>query len=402
MNKGHRRRAAARAAQARVEPLERRELLSSIAGRHVFYNHSAYDGNAVAADARDDGAIATDKAALLPGQTASYANYTNYVRGINGIMVDVQGLPAGVVLTAADFAFKAGNSADPSAWGAAPAPTAVTTRRGFGTALSTRVTITWADGAIAEKWLQVTVPANVRTGLSSPDVFYFGNLPGDTGRNAAAPAVNALDLADAKANLNRLSPINGPYDINRDGRVNSLDLAIVRQRLNRGLVLLSAPALEGTVDVFVDTNRSGTFEAGELVTTEDVNLGDVPQGGDGVLVRLVNSGGAPVVLDGSFTLEEQPDRPFGPGFSIRLAPNAPANVVVVETEVERTLPDGTVLRDRVVTFESPTNPGQPKVLQPGETIDLQIGGNVIGTAAGSGAPTRRARRIRFTGRVVTG
>ena len=39
----------------------------------------------------DDAAIATDKTALLPGETASLANYTSYSRGINGIMVDLIG-----------------------------------------------------------------------------------------------------------------------------------------------------------------------------------------------------------------------------------------------------------------------------------------------------------------------
>ncbi len=33
------------------------------------------------------------KDALLPGQTASYANYTAYDKGINGVMVDVYALP---------------------------------------------------------------------------------------------------------------------------------------------------------------------------------------------------------------------------------------------------------------------------------------------------------------------
>jgi hypothetical protein len=50
-----------------------------------------------AANDFDDGAIATDKVALPPGQTGTFANYTSYPRGINGIMVDIQGLadPAG-------------------------------------------------------------------------------------------------------------------------------------------------------------------------------------------------------------------------------------------------------------------------------------------------------------------
>ena len=63
-------------------------------GRWVFYNNSSFDGKDANATAQDDGAIATDKSALLPGQKASFKNYTSYSRGINGMMVDVQGLAA--------------------------------------------------------------------------------------------------------------------------------------------------------------------------------------------------------------------------------------------------------------------------------------------------------------------
>ena len=41
----------------------------------------------------DDLAIA-DKEALLPGDDALFINYTSYSRGINGIMIDVEGLGA--------------------------------------------------------------------------------------------------------------------------------------------------------------------------------------------------------------------------------------------------------------------------------------------------------------------
>ena len=86
--------------------------------RHIFYNNSAFDGNESAADADDDLAIAPDKQALLPGQTAGFANYTSYARGINGIMVDIDGLAdcrsSSVRLT---FAFKVGNSNDPGRLG---------------------------------------------------------------------------------------------------------------------------------------------------------------------------------------------------------------------------------------------------------------------------------------------
>jgi uncharacterized protein YkwD len=52
-----------------------------VAGRFVFYNNSAFDGHDAALNALDDGAIAPDKQALLPGVPASFVNYTSYSRG---------------------------------------------------------------------------------------------------------------------------------------------------------------------------------------------------------------------------------------------------------------------------------------------------------------------------------
>jgi hypothetical protein len=44
-----------------------------------------------------------------------------------------------------------------------------------------RYAITWPDGTVRNRWLEVTVNPSARTGLATPDVFYFGNLVGDTG-----------------------------------------------------------------------------------------------------------------------------------------------------------------------------------------------------------------------------
>src|SRR5207248_3153319 len=103
----------------------------------------------------DDGAIAPDKTALLPGQTASAANFTNFYHGINGIMIDVSGLANSAALTASDFTFRAGATTDPSTWAAPSTPT-ITVRPSAGAAGSDRITLTWSDNAIQNEWLQVT------------------------------------------------------------------------------------------------------------------------------------------------------------------------------------------------------------------------------------------------------
>jgi hypothetical protein len=147
-------------------------------------------------------------------------------------------------LTAGDFQFKVGTSADPSTWGNGPQPTSVTIRRGAGAGGSDRITLTFADGAILNKWLQVTVRANANTGLSKPDVFYFGNLVGETGDSATAAAVTALDQTGVRKNVNALSaPVTSRYDFDRDGRVTLGDMLIARRNQYRpALRLITAPA----------------------------------------------------------------------------------------------------------------------------------------------------------------
>jgi hypothetical protein len=194
-------------------------------------------------DAADDGAIAPDKVALLPGQTPGVANVTGYSRGINGVMIDVAGMPAAAVLTPADFAFEAFDASGALATGAgAPGLPAINVRRGAGVGGSDRVTITWPANAVRNGWLRVTLLATPRTGLAAPDVFTFGNLAGDTGDGAAAPFhVNALDLGGVKRALNGTSTLTGRFDFNRDGRVNALDLGIAKANLNRSLSAPVAP-----------------------------------------------------------------------------------------------------------------------------------------------------------------
>ena len=95
--------------------------VAAIAGRKIFYNNSKFDAHTgylsgdPAANLYDDSAVATDKTALLPGQTATFANYTSYSRGINGIMIDIQGLAGTPNINnyTQFFGFKVGNDSNP-------------------------------------------------------------------------------------------------------------------------------------------------------------------------------------------------------------------------------------------------------------------------------------------------
>jgi hypothetical protein len=201
-----------------------------VAGRRVFYNNSAFDGNNPAANAADDNAVAPDKVALMPGRTARLSNYTSYSRGINGVMVDVTGLPPGQ-LTAGDFEFRVGNSNTPGSWASAPAPSSVSRRDGAGAGGSVRVTLVWPDGAVRNQWLRVAVLASARTGLAAADVFYFGNAVGESGNSTSDARVTIADEMGARSHQRTLlnpAPADWRWDFNRDRRVNSADQLIAR------------------------------------------------------------------------------------------------------------------------------------------------------------------------------
>ena len=216
-----------------------------LVGRSVFYNNSTFDGNTTGIDASDDAAIAPDKSAYLPGSgVATFDNITSYSRGINGIMVDLANPPGEI--TVDDFAFKmstqVGANNTPSTWQAAPAPLAVSVRPGEGTSGTDRVVIIWADGAIANRWLEVTVKGNdvvggfnTDTGLLESDVFYFGNRIGDTGSGTPNLAItSATDEIAARNNPGFGAAITNLFDFDRNGLVSAVDQ--IASRNNVGLL----------------------------------------------------------------------------------------------------------------------------------------------------------------------
>ncbi|HYW80350.1 MAG TPA: hypothetical protein VE890_12270 [Thermoguttaceae bacterium] len=155
-------------------------------------------------------------------------------------MVDIADLPE--VPTASNwqdfFAFAAGNDDAPGDWSPAPDPVDVAVRT---VGDSARVTITWEDDTIRSQWLQITVAANDRTGLTDADVFYFGNAPADAGDSATNAIVNATDEILARNfQHSAVNPagIDDPYDYNRDGLVNGTDQIIARENQTNPLTML--------------------------------------------------------------------------------------------------------------------------------------------------------------------
>jgi hypothetical protein len=207
--------------------------------RWAYYNNSSFDGNGPGAEPADSLAIAYPKSVLRPGETPSAANVTSYSKGINGVLFDLLGLRADRTLTADDLSFRTGTAGDPSGWADAPQPTGFLLQRQHNRNIgSDRFYLVWPDGAIRNTWLQVTVKATDNTGLARDDVFYVGNLVGDTGNRPSALSVDSRDLYRTRVahRTTRVDQTNA-YDHNRDGFVNAADVAIVRANFGSRLSL---------------------------------------------------------------------------------------------------------------------------------------------------------------------
>ena len=226
---------------------------AAVLERRLFYAGSSF-GTAVAAD----------KTALLPGETATVDNITNYSGGIDGIIVDLAHAPGATGLDEGDLALTVGNDNDPTAWVAASGAT-LDVLPGGGRGGSDRLVITWAENAPKNTWLEVTVPGGgthetTTTGLAADDVFYFGSAIGEvtalgaglpTPPTAGLPGLALVSAADViairdnpRGEANPAS-IDDPFDINRDRAVDALDLILARDNATGPLsaLRLIEPAL---------------------------------------------------------------------------------------------------------------------------------------------------------------
>ena len=203
-----------------------------VVGRWLAYGGSAWDTPGSLGDA----AIASDKQALRPGWLSSFANVSSYHRGINCIMVDIVGM-AGTP-NSSDVDARVGTStANPGAWPLAPSPSGITVRRGAGVSGSDRVTITWPDYSIRNTWLRLRLLPGARTSLAEPDEFYLASVVAEIGDRANEFVVNSADVTRIRlAVASQPVGINSPFDLDRDGWVNSTDVILARLNVTTDLL----------------------------------------------------------------------------------------------------------------------------------------------------------------------
>jgi endonuclease/exonuclease/phosphatase family metal-dependent hydrolase len=219
---------------------------ATVVNRQLFYNRST---STIFGDGTGNPTTSIDptKLALLPGQSASFSNYSNVAKGINGLLVDIQGGTTSV--NSSDFQFATSDGVVGSSFVPTSAVPTISVLAGQGLGGATRIKIEFADAAIRNTWLRITVLASSRTNLSSNDVFYFGSAVGDFNvGNIGSPIsvrTNATDTSAVRQNQSpgtNSAPISNLYDVNKDGRVNASDTSLVRQNVQAAIIaLFTAP-----------------------------------------------------------------------------------------------------------------------------------------------------------------
>ena len=217
-----------------------REIETLILNSYVMHGGGTFTG---------DGRIDTGKSLAKEGptaQTLTFNNLINTSRGINLIAFEVQDL-AGTV-TSADFtfqmspqgAFTAGTN-PPSGWSAAPGPSSVVVTP---SGANSRVTITWPNNVIEDRWLRISVNANANTGLSSQEVFYLGHLRGETTGvdSDGIYRVQFADISVIRAGVSNIVPSSSIIDVDKNGVVEFADISAMRSNVADLLSNITMPA----------------------------------------------------------------------------------------------------------------------------------------------------------------
>lgn len=237
---------------------------ASVVGAFLFYNNSVFDGNDPGANADDDNAIAPDKAPLLQAARATFANYSSYSRGINGVMFDVSEVPV-PTLSVLDFTFTTGNTNTPDSWGIGTEPSSITIREDAGANGSDRITLIWPDNAIQNTWLQITLLANQNTGLSSSTTYIFGHALAEGGNHPSNAQIDTTDIILPFQNQTAggAAGIDSPYDYNRDGTVDTTDIILAFQNQTGSttavrIIDLTSPVAESRQAALSDSRVEST------------------------------------------------------------------------------------------------------------------------------------------------
>jgi hypothetical protein len=172
-----------------------------------------------------------NKKPISVGETAGPGNISGFQKGINGIVIELPKMPrGGSALSAADFEVRVGTGDDVSTWNAGPMPEVVIERKGRGQGTD-RVRLTFPDYSIVDTYVAIKILATSNSGLSSPYTFIFGSSVGDTGANGTLEQSgrDSMDLQAIARHLSQSAEVDNEYDLNKDGRVDALDMQVIAE-----------------------------------------------------------------------------------------------------------------------------------------------------------------------------
>jgi hypothetical protein len=229
---------------------------ATITNQYVYYPGSSYATGGVQAALDTSKVVAKE---ISTPQILGFANLTNTTRGINGLVFDIDFMPANS-LTGSDFLFQWSPQGDfdttdinnaPLNWQSVTvSPTLINVSNLGGN--SKRIRLEWADNQIQNRWLRTTLVANANTGLAQSNVFYIGHLLGEvsglqSGNSITQPhqrflVSNLSDVSLIRQNLNSTVPVTNPFDLNKNGVVQNLgDVTGARDALNIQLTNIEIP-----------------------------------------------------------------------------------------------------------------------------------------------------------------
>ncbi len=215
---------------------------SSIVDAKVY--HSSFAGAGTPPWNRID----TSKTVVKEGNGPSPMNLGNLInsaQGINGLVFDIQDLPASDDLDADDFEFQMSpvgafdaNSNPPTAWQAAPAPSSISVTPGS----PSRVLIEWPNQSIMNRWVRVTIRATEETGLEQPETYYAGHLLGKTtGPSEGFFNVSFADIDPIRQAVGQNVDASSSADIDKDGSVAFTDISAMRVNVGAQLTQITVP-----------------------------------------------------------------------------------------------------------------------------------------------------------------
>jgi hypothetical protein len=169
---------------------------------------------------------------MVGGGTATFANWTGYNKGINGLIYDVlvgDGQPDPV---AGDFTFVNATKSGTGTTAVSPAASGKIVLVAGDTVnqRKVRMIFTFADNTVKNAWMKVVVGTGF--GLAQAETHYWGNVAGDVNvGNGTTITVNATDELAIRAHPAggfTPPPVFDPYDINKDHATNASDELNVR------------------------------------------------------------------------------------------------------------------------------------------------------------------------------